>query len=191
MELNLSFGGFYHSNHSEIVDSIIESHFDDDTTNKDEFYDSIDFQKTYKDYCKYYIRYFFDYIQDVEGIKLTIKEKNVDMWTPREYNFSTDVIVLKDVSNSTVKNLTTLFNRYLESEDLLLGEDKEFRDFIRDKTTSRSGYIPFYDYEEIVDKRNLEVSLEFILEFLAKQFNDEVDDIYYKMTENLNLSFIK
>jgi len=191
MELNLRFGGFYYSVHSEIVDSIVESHIEDndETTNKEEFYDSIDYQKTYLDYCKLYIKYFFDYIEEVEGVvgrppsrKLTIKSKNIELWSPREYNFSTDLIVLKEVSKSSIKNLTTLFNRYLD--------DKEFREFIKDKTTSRSGYIPFYNYGEIIDKKDLGISLEFILEFLANDFKDE-GDLYHKMTENLNLSINK
>ena len=184
MELNLSFGGFYYSVHSDIVDSLVESNFeeDEDTLTEDEYYDTIDYQKTYKDYCKYYVRYLFDYILDAHGIKLTITQNNVDMWSPREYNFSTDVIVLKDVSNSTVKSLTTLFNRYLE--------DSLFRNFILEKTTSRSGYTPFYTYEEVVDKKDLEVSLEILLEFVANEFNEEVEELYDKMTESLSISFI-
>lgn len=181
MELNLRFGGFYYSCHSEIVDSIIGSYFDDDV--EEDFYEKIDYQKTYLDYCKLYVKYFFDYIEENERVKLTIKQKNIEMWSPREYNFSTDVIVLKDVSKSTVRNLTTLFNRYLE--------DSSFKDFIRHKTTMRDGYIPFYNYEEIVNKKELAISLEFIFEFLAKDFNNESEDIHYKIAENLNLSFLK
>ena len=30
MELNLGFGGFYHSIHSDIVDSLVESNFDEE-----------------------------------------------------------------------------------------------------------------------------------------------------------------
>ena len=183
MELNLGFGGFYYSIHSDIVDSLVESNFDedDDTLTEEEYYDTIDYQKTYKEYCKYYVTYLLDYILDVHGIKLTIKQNNIDMWSPREYNFSTDVIVLKDVSNSTVKKMTTLFNRYLE--------DNEFRDFILEKTTSRSGYIPFYNYEEVVDKKELNISLEVLLEFVANEFSEEVE-LYEKMTESLSISFI-
>ena len=185
MELNLHFGGFYDSVHSDIIDSIIgveyEYEFDEETTSEEDFYDNIDYKKTCLEYCKYYVDYFFDYILDVHGIKLTIKSKNIDMWSPREYNFSTDIIVLKEVSKSTVKNLTTLFNRYLE--------DSEFRGLIKDKTTSRSGYIPFYNYEEVVDKEKLNISLELILQFLANEFNNEADDLYYKMTQDLSLSY--
>ena len=183
MELNLSFGGFYYSVHSDIVDSLVERYFDEeDTLTEDEYYDTIDYQKTYKDYCNYYVRYLFDYLLDAHGIKLTITQNNIDMWSPREYNFSTDVIVLKDVSNSIMKSLTTLFNRYLE--------DNLFRNFILEKTTRRSGYIPFYTYEEVVDKKDLEVSLEILLEFVANRFNEEVEDLYDKMTESLSTSFI-
>ena len=183
MELNLSFGGFYYSVHSDIVDSLVENNFDEDgdTLTEDDYYDTIDYQKTYKDYCKYYVGYLFDYILDAHGIKLTITQNNIDMWSPREYNFSTDVIVLKDVSNSTIKSLTILFNRYLENS--------EFKDFILEKTTSRSGYIPFYNYEDVADKKELDVSLEFLLEFIANEFNEEVE-LYDKMTESLNIFFI-
>ena len=184
MELNLSFGGFYYSVHSDIVDSLVESNFDEDedTLTEEEYYDTIDYQKTYKDYCKYYVKYLFDYILDVHEIELTIKQNTIEMWSPREYNFSTDVIVLKDVSNSIVKNLATLFNRYLENS--------EFRDFILEKTTSRSGYIPFYQYENIVNKKDLEVSLEILLEFVANEFNEKGEELYDKMTESLSISFI-
>ena len=184
MELNLSFGGFYYSVHSDIVDSLVESNFDedDDTLNEEDYYDTVDYRKIHKEYCKYYVKYLFDYILDAHGIKLTLKQNNVDMWSPREYNFSTDVIVLKDVSSSTVKKMTYLFNRYLENS--------EFRDFILEKTTSRGGYIPFYNYEQVVDKKELEVSLEILLEFIANEFNEEVDELYEKMTESLSISFI-
>ena len=184
MELNLGFGGFYYSIHSDIVDSLVESNFDeeDDTLTEEDYYDTIDYQKTYKDYCKYYVTYLFDYILDVHEIKLTLKQNNVDMWSPREYNFSTDVIVLKEVDDSTVKNLATLFNRYLENS--------EFKDFILEKTTSRSGYIPFYNYEDVVDKKELNISLEVLLEFIANEFNEEVEDLYDRMTESLNIFFI-
>ena len=184
MELNLSFGGFYYSVHSDIVDSLVGSNFDEDgdTLTEDDYYDTIDYQKTYKDYCKYYVRYLFEYLLDAHGIRLTTQQNNVGMWSPREYNFSTDVIVLKDVSHSTMKSLTTLFNRYLE--------DNLFRNFILEKTTSRSGYIPFYTYEEVVDKKDLEVSLEILLEVIANEFNEEVESLYEKMTENLSISFI-
>ena len=184
MELNLRFGGFYYSIHSEIIDSIIESRIEDDEfIDKDEFYDSINYQKTYLDYCKLYVKYFFDYIEENEGITLTIKSNNIELWSPREYNFSTDVIVLKEVSKSSIKKLTTLFNRYLE--------DSEFKELIREKTTMRDGYISFYTYEEIVAKERLAISLEFILEFLAIDFNQEYEDLYHKMSENLNLSINK
>ena len=184
MELNLSFGGFYHSVHSDIVDSLVESNFDedDDILTEEEYYDTIDYQKTYKDYCWYYVKYLFDHILDAHGVNLTLKSNNIDMWSPREYNFYTDVIVLKDVSNSTVKNLTTLFNRYLENS--------EFKDFILEKTTCRDGYIPFYNYEEVVDKKELNISLEVLLEFIANEFNEEVEDLYDRMTESLNIFFI-
>ena len=181
MELNLRFGGFYYSVHSEIVDSLIERNFEEDSESTEE--KSIDYQKIYQEYCKLYVKYFFDYIEENEGIKLTIKQNNIEMWSPREYNFATDVIVLKDISKSTVKKLTTLFDRY--------SEDESFRELIKNKTTMRDGYIPFYNYEEIVNKETLGISLEFILEFLAKEFNKEEEDISYKITENLSLSFVK
>ena len=183
MELNLSFGGFYYSVHSDIVDSLVESNFDedDDTLTEEEYYDTIDYRKIHKEYCKYYVKYLFDYILDVHGIKLTINN-NIEMWSPREYNFSTDVIVLKDVSKSIVKKMTNLFNRYLENS--------EFRDFILEKTTSRSGYIPFYQYEDVVNKKDLEVSLEILLEFVANEFNEKGEELYDKMTESLSISFV-
>lgn len=181
MELNLGFGGFYYSVHSDIVDFLVESNFDENNDEED-YYESIDYQRIYKEYCKYYVKYLFDYILDTDGIKLTTKSNNIDMWSPREYNFSTDVIILKDVSKSTVKKLTTLFNRYLE--------DSKFRDFIKVKTTSRDGYIPFYKYEDVVDKKDLDVSLEFLLEFVANEFNEEGHELYDKMSESLDIYFI-
>lgn len=184
MELNLGFGGFYYSVHSDIVDSLVESNFDenDDTLTEEEYYESIDYPRIYKEYRKEYVKYLFDYILEVHRIKLTTKSTNIDMWSPREYNFSTDILVLKNVSKSTVKKMTTLFNRYLE--------DSEFRDFINNKTTYRDGYIPFYEYEDVVDKKELKVSLEFLLEFVANEFNDEVDELYEKMSKSLNIYFI-
>ena len=181
MELNLGFGEFYYSVHSDIVDFLVESNFDENNDEED-YYESIDYQRIYKEYCKYYVKYLFDYILDTDGIKLTTKSNNIDMWSPREYNFSTDVIILKDVPKSTVKKLTTLFNRYLEGS--------KFRDFIKVKTTSRDGYMPLYKYEDVVDKKDLDVSLEFLLEFVANEFNEEGHELYDKMSESLDIYFL-
>ena len=182
MELNLGFGGFYYSVHSDIVDFLVESNFDENN-DEENYYESIDYQRVHKEYCKYYVKYLFDYILDSHGVKLTTKSNNIDMWSPREYNFSTDVIVLKEVPKSTVKKITTLFNRYLE-------ENSDFRDLIKVKTTYREGYVPFYKYKDVVDKKDLGVSLELILEFIAKEFNEEEYELYSKISQNLDIYFI-
>lgn len=51
MELDLGFGGFYDSLHSDIVDSLVESNFDEDNDTL-EYYNTIDYQRICKEYLQ-------------------------------------------------------------------------------------------------------------------------------------------
>jgi hypothetical protein len=178
MQLTLNFGGFYQGIHEDIINNAVSRELeysmeDTDSDDEDRFYSRLDYSKIYLEYAKYYVREFFISVLLNYGVKLTIKPKNISISSPKEYNFYTDVIILSDVSKTTVKNLTRLFNT-------LVKDDDEFREFIRYKTTSRDGYMPYYTYDEVVAKVDLSVSLEFLLQYLANEFNDTIyPQVYY------------
>ena len=173
MDLALNFGGFYQGIHEDIIDTVITNELDyamedvdyfDETT----FYNKFDYPKIHLEYAKYYVREFFISVLRDYGIKLTTKSKNISIISPKEYNFYTDVIILSDVSKTTVKNLTRLFNQVVQDDD-------EFKKFIRYKTTGRDGYIPYYSWSDVVNRVDVGVSLEFLLQYLASDFNDYLD----------------
>ena len=71
---------------------------------------------------------------------------NLKLDSPREYNFETDVI-LCEVDKGKIQSLT----------NILLNSSEYKEDFIKhieDITTSKSGYIPFYSFEDIMNNRN-------------------------------------
>jgi hypothetical protein len=179
MNLTFNFGGFYQGIHQQLIESLIDQDLEYRQDNveffdEDKFYDSIDYSKTYLEYTKVYVKHFFSSILSGYNIKLTIKPKNISISSPKEYNFATDVIILTDVSKTTVKNLTRLFNYLVE-------DDNKFRDFIKYKTTSRDGYIPYYTYDEIINKKELDVSLEMLLEYLNIDYLENcfsIEDLY-------------
>ena len=173
MDLALNFGGFYQGIHEGIIDTIVSRELeyvmeDDNYVDEDRFYSSLDYPKIYLEYVKYYVREFFISVLRDYGIKLTTKSKNISIISPKEYNFYTDVIILSDVSKTTVKNLTRLFNQVVQDDD-------EFKKFIRYKTTGRDGYIPYYSWSDVVNMVDVGVSLEFLLQYLASDFNDYLD----------------
>jgi len=189
MDLALNFGGFYQGIHEDIIDFVVRSELaysmesvpNTDSEDEDRFYSSLDYPKIHLEYAKYYVREFFISVLRDYGIKLTTKSKNISIISPKEYNFYTDVIILSDVSKTTVKNLTRLFNQVVQDDD-------EFKKFIRYKTTGRDGYIPYYSWSDVVNRVDVGVSLEFLLQYLASDFNDYLD--MNEFIENTKLYYL-
>lgn len=103
--LAFNFGGFYHSIHDNIVDSLVEQQADylelkENTQEYDNFYGAIDFNKTFQNY----IDSMLEAIDKKFGCNL--KECFVERVKPSCYNSSTDYILLdKSKANNDLKKL--------------------------------------------------------------------------------------
>jgi len=177
MKIYIQFGGFYSSVHSDYIDSLIESEigYDEESTFN---YEDFDYKSIYKQYCKYYLKYLFKQINEWYSIKLTVKSKDIGLFSPNFYNFETDEIIWDNVSNTNQKNLKRLFN-------MLFEDDVKFQEYIKINTTTRDGYIPFYTQFQITDLDYPEVSYRMLLSYLARDINKNLDCEYF---ENLELT---
>jgi len=178
MELIIDFGGFYESIHSGLIDSRLELDFEyyleEENFDPDGYWDSINYRETFRLYAIDYTKDLFSYIENEyieEELELekSLRLSNIDLEnlyinSPREYNFSTDKIVIPDVSLGISIQLKWLFGK-------ILIKDSRFRQYIKDLTTSRSGYIAFYDYKEIVSLEKEDIALDMMLSYLAEVFN--------------------
>lgn len=179
MELIIDFGGFYESIHSGLIDSRLELDFEyyqerEENFDPDGYWDSINYRETFRLYAIDYTKELFSYIEneyieeelDLErSLRLSsIDLENLYINSPREYNFSTDKIVIPDASLGISIQLKWLFKK-------ILNKDSRFREYIRSLTTSSSGYIPFYDYKEIVSLEKEDTALGMMLSYLAEVFN--------------------
>ena len=121
VQTSINFGGFYYSIHRDILDSELECLGYAD--------EAINFEATHEAYCKNYIKV----LNNILDTDITFKALN----SPKFYNYSTDFI---DVELSK-KDILKLF-KYIKEEDL----KQEVFNIIKDASTSKSGYIAFYNY---------------------------------------------
>lgn len=129
MLTTIPFSGFYYSLHDSALDSALESVFSDDNGNaRDSILyaaqDATDWRKVHQNYADEYAAAFaaeFNLPLQFESIK-----------SPREYNFSTDVIYC----TISTENAAWLFDT---CDKTLLHK------IARETFTSRGGFISFYD----------------------------------------------
>lgn len=129
MLTTIPFSGFYESLHSSAIDDSINQEFSDDygIVNHDIAYrawDSMHWGNVRNEYAKEYASNF--------GHEFGIKSLSFEsMTSPREYNFSTDRIFC-EIDYSELCGIIKTFNL------------KAFADFVRERFTSRDGFISFY-----------------------------------------------
>lgn len=138
----LDFPGFYESWLSQGLDQaeemeaehIAETHGLDPSTVAEAMYECSDHAKGFDLIAREYVDWLNHVLEDT-GIELTFH----DVESPREYNFSTDVLFV------TVNDPARI---------LQLIEHERFAALIEEQFTSRSGFISFYsnDVEEWLDK---------------------------------------
>lgn len=146
----LDFHGFYDSEHSQRFENAVNNMFevtgnDDETEQREaleKFWEVFTFTRPMREaYCKMYVDILKEHLKDEAGLDLpsmTFKE----LISPREYNFSTDRIIV--TINET------------DLETLKAALDKNRSDMVRlvrDLYTPVSGFIPFYpsDFAEWKD----------------------------------------
>lgn len=89
------------------------------------------------------------------------------MYFPREYNFESDAINLSFSQDDFIR-LKSVF----ESEDLV----QALHEHIESITTSRSGYIAFYNYDHVIN--DIEILMRSMLQVYSDMNNDEFDYYY-------------
>ena len=174
-DIQIDFGGFYYSRHSDYIDydieQFIESLLDEDKINEenvDDIYNNIDYNNIHNQYIKKYCSFLEKIIHDEFNIEIDFV--NISLNSPKEYNFYTDVI-LCEADKYKLQDLTDKFlnhSDWSEYKDLFL-------DYVTEITTFRSGYIPHYTYDEIMNNKNNMLFTQ-IFNFLINntQFIDEM-----------------
>ena len=167
IQTSINFGGFYYSIHRDILDSEIEGlGYDDDEV--------INFEATHKAYCKNYIKV----LNNILDTNIIFKSLN----SPKYYNYTTDIINV-EISK---KDILKLF-KYVKDEDL----KQEVFNIIKDSSTSKDGYIAFYNYKDFFKKENLDILIECLFDIIVENLEDRiVDDIcanYIEIILNENI----
>ena len=138
MLTTLPFSGFYNSEWSDELDSV-ENNFieneaeNDDSLDESEISSIVDKCRQYGTQMQYvaqeYVDYFNEKFKGEFGIDLGLRFESLK--SPREYNFSTDIIYAY-IDEEVVRRLL---------DDL---EDSKLADMIRERFTSCDGFISFY-----------------------------------------------
>lgn len=161
--LSLEFGGFYQSIHEEVIEMnagiYCLQHDCDLQECGDECQPDIDYAKTRINYCKAYLQKLEEYIQNEYEIGLILKFK--ELKSPREYNFSTDTIILDTGSFEQLGNLV----KYLYKNE------PDFAETLRDITIEKSGYYPCYNHNELMANKD-NMLFKCALDFAANALNN-------------------
>jgi len=159
IKTTINFGGFYNSIHDDNIEWACESYFSDDNgnCNWDIILDNVDFKKLRGVYIDLYCDLFSDWLK--ENYKVDIKFKNISLSSPREYNFETDKI-LCDID-------------IMENEILIktMKAKPAFLDWVKDRTKSRSGFISFYDFDDVMNNKN-DIFSVYALEYLTSEYEN-------------------
>lgn len=181
MNINLNFGGFYESQHSDLIDQAINSQFDDDyIKNNNIDINKINYQKTNINYCKKYLEFIENYLLNFdknfnknihfERLNLEIDLKFIELKSPKFYNYSTDEIIININKNDSLKIVDFVKNYFLD----------ELKNYIKDITTSRSGYVAFYKFDEVFIKNKDNTLVEACFKIICDQVNksDDLNEFY-------------
>jgi hypothetical protein len=142
------------------IEYAIESYYSDDNG----FYDynliadNIDYKTIFKDYISVFTDEFKSWIQD--NYDLDIDFKDLSLISPKYYNYSTDVINC-NISDKDNALLMITFKR-----------DKDFIKYLEDNTTSRSGFISHYTFEEALSNKD-DILSDYILNYLVNKFESD------------------
>ena len=149
IETSINFGGFYESIHSYIIDDNIELNEYD--------FEKVNYKDTFEIYAKDYIK--------ILNQKLDTNIIFKDLISPKFYNYSTDFINV-EISK---KDILKLF-QYVRNEDL----KEEVINIIKDSSTSKDGYVAFYNYNDYFKKDNLDLLLECMLDIIVDTLQDDI-----------------
>ena len=169
IKTQIDFGGFYHSIHSDVIEREIEAAIcDDDGIIFDDCEYEVDYNKTRHNYIEHYCWLFEDYLDFQYDLK--IKFKNLNLWSPREYNFETDSIIC-EITPAEHDKLTNHFRK-----------DDEFLDYLTEATKSYDGYRSYYTIDDALRDKNGMLDV-YILRYLASKFENDEYHSFYEFTD--------
>ena len=170
IETIVNFGGFYNSIHSDIIESYVED--------MEYNWEDVNYTETYKIYSESYIKV----LNNILDTDLVFKALN----SPKFYNYSTDTISI-EISK---KDILKLF-KYVKDEDL----KQEVFNIIKEASTSRDGYVAFYNYADFFKKENIAILVECLLDVVVENLEDRIiDDIqsnYLEIILNEDIKEVK
>ena len=149
IETNVNFGGFYNSIHSDVIDNYIEDYEYD--------WEKVNYKSTFEIYAKDYIK--------VLNQKLDTNIVFKGLVSPKFYNYSTDYINV-EISK---KDIIKLF-QYIRNEDL----KQEVFNIIKESSTSKDGYVAFYNYNDYFKKDNLGILVECLFDVIVESLQDGI-----------------
>lgn len=156
VQLEIDFGGFYGSVHEGKVDREAEFYIEEDGIEWDEL-----------NYRNSHIQYSKDYV-DFLNEELNTSMKFVELWSPREYNFTTDKIMVDASKKDCINILHYTLEWYKE----------ELIEAIQDATTRVDGYIPFYSYSDMFMSENRDKLMAICFRVLCRELEDEWEQYY-------------
>ena len=132
MKTYIPFSGFYESFHNMMLDDAIELNNEDRTPTDPDYihWDKLNWLKVFTAYATEYTSSLRHFIKEEDGLALAFTFQN--LYQPREYNFSTDVVWV-DIPESEVLKLYAFV---LERGELAAK--------VKERCTSRSGFSSFY-----------------------------------------------
>jgi len=187
MIINIPFAGFYNSKYSGELDAVQERFVEYEVENNpnldprelhDALYKAADYGKAFDYIARQYVAHFNDYIETEYELDLDLKFES--MQSPREYNFETDRIFC-EISEENVRKLREAVS------------DPALRQAIRERFTSRSGFIS--GYPNNLDDWNPDPTtwdhneLGTLLVALLGEGGDWEEDIYEAMHEVFSNAF--
>tara|TARA_R110000744_G_scaffold54776_2_gene116127 strand:+ start:7 stop:522 length:516 start_codon:yes stop_codon:yes gene_type:complete len=150
-EFSLNFGGFYHSEHSDNIDS------------REEMYgynwEEVDYKETHLNYSYAYLNKLSEELE----IDLTF----IQLDSPREYNFTTDKIFCS-ISDKDFKSLLSTY------------DTKELYNYIEEHSKSRDGFSSFYSGYKAV-KEEKDIFLQYLFNYVLQYENFYFYDLEFEI----------
>ena len=151
IKTTVNFGGFYNSVHSDIIDTYVED--------MEYNWEDVNYNDTYNIYSENYIKV----LNNILDTDLIFKALN----SPKYYNYTTDFINVE----LSKKDILKLF-KYVKDGDL----KQEVFNIIKEASTPRDGYAPFYKYRAFFKKDNLDILIECLLDIIVENLQDRIID---------------
>lgn len=156
------FGGFYNTIHDGVFDQEMEYILEDFPGKS---WDDFNWKINYENYCRKYVLV----VNSNTGLDLEFR----NMWSPREYNFTTDEIYCY-LTKEDLQKISSALN------------SKTLTKIIKQRFTSRDGFSSFYSNnldvwkeKEIEDWDELELGTLLDAWLIENNYNNEDNDLDY------------